>query len=325
MDPPVIPGTDSAANASESVTENSTSNNEAHYEPDPHESHPVDEPLQLLDFTPFTLDRETVKMILGPIKFENEIAQRTSIPGVATGMAWTQVGGEILFIEVSLSKGNGKIQVTGRLGETMQESVKTALSYVRANAEALGLNSHREHFGEDIERALKYADLHVHFPQGAVPKDGPSAGVAITAALVSALSGQCVRNDTACTGEVTLRGLVLPVGGIKEKVLAAHRAGIKRVVLPTRNEKDTVEIPQSVRDELQICFASTIHEAMGYLFNQDVKAKPPAWRLRVQSLLKEEARISPSSNAAIHEEDRAGGGDSVSMKDLSGDILRSLL
>ena len=289
------------------------------------------QPLKLVGFKPYILDRETVKTILGPIRYENEIASRTSVPGVATGMAWTQVGGQILFIEVSLSKGNGRIQVTGRLGETMQESVKTALSYVRANAVELGLNTHRDHFGEDIERALRYADLHVHFPQGAVPKDGPSAGVAITAALVSALSGQCVRNDTACTGEVTLRGLVLPVGGIKEKVLAAHRAGIKRVVLPRRNEKDTLEIPQHVRDELEICYASTILEAMGYLFDHDVKPKPPAWRLRVHSLLKEEKALEGRTTTQLHEPgaDHAAGGEHQvgfnEMKDLYGDILRSFI
>jgi len=285
-------------------------------------------PLQLSGFEPYKLNREVIKQILGPIKFENEVAQRTSVPGVATGMAWTQVGGEILFIEVSLSKGNGRIQITGRLGETMQESVKTALSYVRANAVELGLNTHRDHFGEDIERALRHADLHVHFPQGAVPKDGPSAGVAITAALVSALSGLCVRSDTACTGEVTLRGLVLPVGGIKEKVLAAHRAGIKRVVLPARNEKDTLEIPPSVRDELQICFASTILEAMGYLFDSDVKPQPPAWRLRVQALLKEEAKralVTNSDSSSIEHDDRHPGGNPAGFKDKYGEILRSMM
>jgi len=283
--------------------------------------------MQLMGFETFKLNREVIKTILGPIKYENELAQRTSVPGVATGMAWTQVGGEILFIEVSLSKGNGRIQITGRLGETMQESVKTALSYVKANVVELGLNNHRDHFGDDIERALRYADLHVHFPQGAVPKDGPSAGVAITAALVSALSGLCVRHDTACTGEVTLRGLVLPVGGIKEKVLAAHRAGIRRVVLPVRNEKDTLEIPQKVRDDLKIFYASTITEAMGYLFDPGVKPSPPAWRLRVQALLKEDALRNSSTSPAIgpiDEEDRAGG-SVISFKDRYGDILRSMI
>ena len=293
------------------------------------ENKPQYEPLQLLGFKTYKLDREVIKQILGPIKYENEVAQRTSVPGVATGMAWTQVGGEILFIEVSLAKGSGRIQVTGRLGETMQESVKTALSYVRANAVELGLNTHRDHFGEDIERALRHADLHVHFPQGAVPKDGPSAGVAITAALVSALSGLCVRNDTACTGEVTLRGLVLPVGGIKEKVLAAHRAGIKRVVLPARNEKDTLEIPPSVREELQICYASTILEAMGYLFDPDIKPQPPAWRLRVQALLKEEASRKRNSGGNNPQggnliEDEAGSHEGMlGFKDYYGDIIRS--
>lgn len=295
-------------------------------------------PLQLKDFEPYKMTRELVKQILGPVRYENEVASRVSVPGVATGMAWTQVGGEILFVEVSLAKGSGRIQVTGRLGETMQESVKTALSYVRANAVELGLNSHhREQFGDDIEKALRHADLHVHFPQGATPKDGPSAGVAITAALVSALSGLCVRNDTACTGEVTLRGLVLPVGGIKEKLLAAHRAGIKRVVIPARNEKDTLELPESVRNELQIFFASTILEAMGHLFDPEVKSQPPAWRLRVQSLLKEESKKSrmgvrsgqqqhDDMEHAADDEDRAPtGGNPLGFKDMSGEILRSLL
>lgn len=288
-----------------------------------------EEPLRLLGFEPFTLNRDLVKQILGPIKYENEVAARTAIPGVSTGMAWTQVGGEILFVEVSLSKGNGKIQVTGRLGETMQESVKTALSYVKGNTDELGLNLHQDLFEEDIEYSLRFADLHVHFPQGAVPKDGPSAGVAIIAALVSALSGQCVRNDTACTGEVTLRGLVLPVGGIKEKVLAAHRAGIRRVVLPARNEKDTLEIPTEVRDELQICYASSIYQAMGYLLDHDTEAKPPAWRIRLQALMKAEQRrkLQPHTvKESIDEEDRAGGGERLGFKeDFTGDVFRSFL
>ena len=265
-------------------------------------------PLQLLGFDPVVLTKDNVKDFLGPHRFENEVANRVSVPGVATGMAWTQVGGAILFIEVSLSRGSGRIQITGRLGETMQESVKTALSYVRAHAVELGLNTHRDRFGEDIERALRHADLHVHFPEGATPKDGPSAGVAITAALVSALSGQCVRSDTACTGEVTLRGLVLPVGGIKEKVLAAHRAGIRRVVLPARNAKDTVEIPKAVREDLQIIFVSNITEAMAELFDPDVKGGPPAWRVRLHQIMEEEARRGSGVGAGGAALGGGGGG-----------------
>jgi endopeptidase La len=284
-----------AANGTAAATTSSSSSNSTDPNAQPKEKIPP-KPLLLLGFEPVILTKDNVKDFLGPHRFENEVASRTAVPGVATGMAWTQVGGAILFIEVSLSRGTGRIQITGRLGETMKESVAYALSYVRAHAVELGLNTHRDQFGEDIDRALRHADIHVHFPEGATPKDGPSAGVAITAALVSALSGHCVRSDTACTGEVTLRGLVLPVGGVKEKVMAAHRAGIKRVVIPTRNEKDTLEIPKAVRDELQIILVSNIPEAMGALFDPDVKFNPPAWRIRLQQIMDEERKRSSSGH-----------------------------
>jgi ATP-dependent Lon protease len=189
---------------------------------------------------------------LGPPKSYPEIAERIDEPGVATGLAWTPVGGEILFIEVSQMTGKGNLVLTGQLGAVMKESAQAALSYIR---------SHTGELGVPID-FLQNVDLHLHVPQGATPKDGPSAGNAIISAMVSLLTGRKVRSDVAMTGEITLRGAVLPVGGIKEKVLAAHRAGVKRVVLPERNRKDAVDIPQSVRDELEIIFVSRIEETL---------------------------------------------------------------
>ncbi len=189
---------------------------------------------------------------LGPPKAYPEIAERLDEPGVAVGLAWTPTGGEILFIEISQMTGKGNLVLTGQLGSVMKESAQAALSYVRSHTGELGISP-------DF---LANIDLHLHVPSGATPKDGPSAGNAIISAMVSLLTGRKVRSDVAMTGEITLRGAVLPVGGIKEKVLAAHRAGVKRVVLPERNKKDVVEIPKSVRDELEIVFTSKIEETL---------------------------------------------------------------
>jgi ATP-dependent Lon protease len=188
---------------------------------------------------------------LGPQKFYSEAAERTEIPGVSTGLAWMPTGGDILFIEASAMTGKGNLILTGQLGDVMKESARAGLSWVRTHVEELGI-------GTDFERT----DIHLHVPQGAVSKDGPSAGVAITMALVSLLTGRRVRGDVAMTGEITLRGTVLPVGGIKEKVLAAHRSGIKRVVLPDRNRKDIVDIPETVRAELELVFVKKIDEVL---------------------------------------------------------------
>ena len=179
--------------------------------------------------------------ILGPRKFESESALRTSVPGVATGLAWTPVGGDVLFIEATRSSGSGKLILTGQLGDVMKESAQAALSLIKSRAETLGI---------DVA-VFEKTDIHVHVPAGAIPKDGPSAGVAMFVALTSLLTGRKVAKDVAMTGEISLRGLVLPVGGIKEKVLAAHRAGIKRVLLPARNRKEFEEIPREARDELE--------------------------------------------------------------------------
>jgi ATP-dependent Lon protease len=189
---------------------------------------------------------------LGKIRFHSEVAERTSVPGVATGLAWTPVGGDILFIETSRMPGKGRLEITGQLGDVMKESARAALTYVRSNAAALGVDP----------QFLETQDLHVHVPAGGVPKDGPSAGVTIFTALTSLLTGRRVRPDTAMTGEVTLRGRVLPVGGIKAKVLAAHRGGLTRVVLPRRNAPDLDEVPAEVRAALEFTLADDMSEVI---------------------------------------------------------------
>ena len=195
---------------------------------------------------------EDVGEYLGPAQYFSEVAERTEETGVATGLAWTPVGGEILFIEASRMPGKGNLVLTGQLGSVMKESAQAALSYVRAHAEQLGI-------AVDF---LEHSDLHLHVPAGATPKDGPSAGVTLFAALVSLLTGRRVRHDTAMTGEITLRGMVLPVGGVKEKVLAAHRAGLKRVVLPERCARDLVDIPDEIRSTMEIILVKRVDEVL---------------------------------------------------------------
>ncbi|PLX23565.1 MAG: endopeptidase La [Ignavibacteria bacterium] len=185
-------------------------------------------------------------------KFYPEIAERICVPGIATGLAWTPVGGDILFIEATKMKGKGRLIITGQVRDVMKESVQAAMSYIAANAKELGVP---ENFREVF-------DIHVHVPAGAVPKDGPSAGVTMLTALTSLLTGRIVRNDLGMTGEITLRGQVLPIGGVKEKVLAAHRAGIKTVLLPKRNEDDLKEIPESVRNEITFLLVEQMDEVL---------------------------------------------------------------
>ena len=196
---------------------------------------------------------DDVPAVLGAPRFENEVAQRTSIPGVATGLAWTPVGGDILFIESARMSGNGKLILTGQLGDVMKESAQAALSLVKAQAEDLGIDP----------KIFDASDIHVHVPAGAIPKDGPSAGVAMFVSLASLLKRQAVRPDVAMTGEISLRGLVLPVGGIKEKVLAALRAGIHTVLLPARNRRDYEEIPENARQQLTFIWIDRVEEAVG--------------------------------------------------------------
>ena len=194
-----------------------------------------------------------LEKLLGPVRFENDVAMRTSVPGVATGLAWTPVGGDILFIEAARSPGSGKLILTGQLGEVMRESVQAALTLVKGQTAALGIEA----------GLIDKSDIHVHVPAGATPKDGPSAGVAMFMALTSLLTGRTIRSDTAMTGEISLRGLVLPVGGIKEKVVAAAAAGITRVMLPARNRRDYDDIPNEVRKALEFVWLERVEDAVG--------------------------------------------------------------
>jgi ATP-dependent Lon protease len=198
------------------------------------------------------IEEPDLAAVLGPKKFESEVAMRTSLPGVATGLAWTPVGGDILFVEASRVAGSGRLILTGQLGDVMKESAQAALTLVKAHGNTLGL-------GPDLFRR---SDVHVHVPAGAIPKDGPSAGVAIFIALASLAMATPVRSDCAMTGEISLRGLVLPVGGIKEKVLAALRAGITTVLLPARNQKELEEIPEDARRQLQFVWLNNVDEAI---------------------------------------------------------------
>jgi len=204
--------------------------------------------------------------VLGQPRFESEIAMRTSVPGVATGLAWTPVGGDILFIEASRIPGHGALILTGQLGDVMRESAQAALTLVKSRAAQLGIDP----------ASFEKSDIHVHVPAGATPKDGPSAGVAMFTALSSLLTNRTVRSDTAMTGEISLRGLVLPVGGIKEKVVAAAAAGLTRVMLPARNRRDFDEIPQGARDKLQFVWLERVDDAIAGALEDASPAKAAA-------------------------------------------------
>ncbi len=201
--------------------------------------------------TQVEIDAADLAEALGPARFEDEVALRTAVSGVATGLAWTPVGGDILFIESTRMPGNGRLILTGQLGDVMKESAQAALSLIRAGAATLGLQA----------TELAQSDIHIHLPAGAIPKDGPSAGIALYVSLLSLLTGRAVRPDVAMTGEISLRGLALPVGGIKEKVMAAARAGIRTVILPRRNEKDLVDVPDSVRSQLEFVLVDHVDAA----------------------------------------------------------------
>jgi ATP-dependent Lon protease len=201
------------------------------------------------------IDAADLHAIIGASRFENELAQRTAMPGVATGLAWTPVGGDILFIEATRVPGSGKLILTGQLGDVMKESAQAALTLAKM------------YIGE----ALNKADLHVHVPAGATPKDGPSAGVAMFLALVSLLADKPVRADVAMTGEISLRGLVLPIGGVKEKVLAALRAGIRTVMLPKRNAKDLEDVPAAAREKLEFVWLENVEDAVRCAMGAEVK------------------------------------------------------
>ena len=190
--------------------------------------------------------------ILGAPRFESEVAMRTSVPGVATGLAWTPTGGDILFVEAARVPGSGRLILTGQLGDVMKESAQAALSLAKARASTLGVDP----------GLFEKSDIHIHVPAGAIPKDGPSAGVAMFIALASLLTGRTVRSDTAMTGEISLRGLVLPIGGVKNKVLAAVRAGITTVMLPERNKKDFEDVPEAARNAVRFVWLSNVDDAI---------------------------------------------------------------
>jgi ATP-dependent Lon protease len=198
-----------------------------------------------------------LQAILGPKRFEQEIAMRTSVPGVATGLAWTPAGGDILFVEATSIPGRGKLILTGQLGEVMKESAQAALTLVKSRAAEFGIDT----------TELQKSDVHIHVPAGAIPKDGPSAGVAMFLALTSLMTGRTVRSDTAMTGEISLRGLVLPIGGVKEKVLAAIQAGITSVMLPARNRKDIEDVPENARDRIRFVWLERVDDAIEAALN----------------------------------------------------------
>jgi ATP-dependent Lon protease len=200
----------------------------------------------------FIIGVDDVEKILGPVKFLPELAEIEDMVGLSTGLSWSESGGDILFIEVNLMPGKGQVVLTGQLGDVMKESAQAAMSYVRANYAKLGLS----------EKFFQKLDVHVHVPEGAIPKDGPSAGIAMTTAIVSAFTKIPVRKMVAMTGEVTLRGRVLPIGGLKEKIIAAHRAGVKTVILPELNRKDMEDIPAFVRDSLEFVFVKMVDDVL---------------------------------------------------------------
>ena len=207
---------------------------------------------------------EDLQAILGPKRFEQEIAMRTSVPGVATGLAWTPAGGDILFVEATSIPGRGKLILTGQLGEVMKESAQAALTLVKSRAAEFGIDT----------TELQKSDVHVHVPAGAIPKDGPSAGVAMFLALTSLLTGRTVRSDTAMTGEISLRGLVLPIGGVKEKVLAAIQAGITTVMLPARNRKDIEDVPENARNRIRFVWLERVDDAIEAALNPPQTHEP---------------------------------------------------
>jgi len=231
---------------------------------------------------------------LGARKFFSEVAERTEVSGVATGLAWTPTGGDILFIEASLSKGQGRMTLTGQLGDVMKESGQAALSYVKARADELGIP----------QDAFRYWDLHVHVPAGAVPKDGPSAGITMMSALVSAYTLRRVKHTVAMTGEITLRGLVLPVGGIKEKVLAAKRAGIEQVILPKKNEKDVKEITGEALEGIEVTYVDRVDQVIDLVLEENQLEDPRAFFTLPESekkIIEQQEDSTPESSGVMEE------------------------
>jgi ATP-dependent Lon protease len=223
-----------------------------------------------------TVDADKVTELLGPARFRDLATEKKHEVGMATGLAWTEVGGQVLTTEATIMEGRGRLMTTGKLGDVMQESAQAAMSFVRSRASMLGLP-------RDFYRHL---DIHIHVPEGAIPKDGPSAGITIATTLCSSLTRMPVRGDLAMTGEITLRGRVLPIGGVKEKLLAAHRHGIYEVVLPRDNEKDLADVPENIRKEMKIHLVDSMDEVLKIALVGDLEslaARPPAHPLEVAS------------------------------------------
>jgi ATP-dependent Lon protease len=206
------------------------------------------------DRSEFVVSEKSVPKYLGPYRFRQEQVEEKDQVGMVTGLAWTQVGGELLFIETLLMPGRGQLTVTGKLGEVMQESARAALSYVRSRADYLMID----------EKFYRKYDIHIHIPEGAISKDGPSAGISMCSSLVSALTKRPVHRDIAMTGEITLRGRVLPIGGLKEKLIAAHRGGVKRVIIPKENEKDLKDVPKSITSQMDVVFVEHMDEVLSH-------------------------------------------------------------
>jgi ATP-dependent Lon protease len=226
----------------------------------------VTEKAKKVQVTPLNLNQ-----YLGTPRFRYGMAEEADQVGVVTGLAWTEVGGDTLAVEVTMYKGSGKLSLTGQMGDVMKESAQAGYSYIRSRAAELGIDE--DHYGK--------LDIHIHIPEGAIPKDGPSAGISMATALASAFTGRKVYHDVAMTGEITLRGRVLPVGGIKEKVLAAHRAGIKKVIMPKDNKKDLDEIPKKVKDKVQFVLVEHMDQVLEHALTDeyepaDLTANKPA-------------------------------------------------
>ncbi|WP_176466325.1 endopeptidase La [Aliifodinibius salipaludis] len=236
------------------------------------------------------VEADDLQEYLGKRKYFSEVAERTKVPGVATGLAWTPYGGDILFIEASVSKGTGKLHITGQLGDVMKESAMLAMSYLKAHSDELNIP----------EGAFKYWDLHIHVPKGAVPKDGPSAGVSIFSAVASIFTQRKVKGTLAMTGEITLRGLVLPVGGIKEKVLAAKRAGIEKVLLPQKNEKDVAEIEEDVLGDLEVEYLERMDPLLDIVL-EDEAVRDPQKRFKVSESYKKKTSENSESSDSTEE------------------------
>jgi ATP-dependent Lon protease len=232
------------------------------------------------------VDEAKVREWLGPRRFSGEARKRTADPGVATGLAYTAVGGDVLYIEATAYPGRGRLHITGQLGEVMQESAQAALSWVRSHSEQLGVPA--EWFAEH--------DVHVHVPAGAVPKDGPSAGITMATAIASLVRGVPVADDVGMTGEITLTGQVLPIGGVREKVLAAERAGLRRVILPHENEPDLEELPDETRAELAFVPVDTMHEVLEHVFEEPRRARRPSRRAALERQAASPARLRGQAN-----------------------------